>query len=178
MDIDPFLDKLRSALRASAELGGEEGRLAAERVGVALEPAARLAIMEAVTQAAAEISSELPSGAIGVRLAGQGLGFEFQPGPEGYPQPEPTPPADPDDPLTARITLRLPESVKTRAEECAAQAGVSLNSWVLTVLREASSDTGWTARINLAGVPFLQGHGPFDPGRPGRRPGNRMQGWV
>ena len=179
MNIDPYIEKLRASLRAAAELGGDEGRAAAERVGTALEPAARLAIMEAVTQAAAEISSELPSGSVGVRLAGEGLGFEFHGGAESYPEPEPAPAADADDPLTARITLRLPDVVKTRVEECASQSGVSLNSWILGVLREATSESGWTARINLGGSPFLNLHaGMFDPGKPGRRPGNRMQGWV
>lgn len=180
MNIDPYIEKLRASLRAAAELGGPEGRAAADRVGVALEPAARLAIMEAVTQAAAEISSELPSGSVGVRLAGEGLAFEFHRGAESYPDPAPpSAAADEDDALTARITLRLPDAVKTRVEECAAGAGVSLNSWILTVLREASSESGWTAMLNLGGAPFLNLHGvPFDFGRPGKRPGNRMHGWV
>lgn len=180
MNIDPYIERLRSSLRAAAELGGQEGRDAAERVGIALEPAARLAIMEAVGHAAAEISSELPSGTVGVRLAGEGLEFEFHRGADSYPEPPPPPAPDADDALTARITLRLPESVKTRVEECAADAGVSLNSWILTVLREASGESGWTARINLGGTPFINVHGlPFDFGMPGgKRPGNRMQGWV
>lgn len=179
MNIDPYIEKLRGSLRAAAELGGQEGRDAADRVGIALEPAARLAIMEAVTQAAAEISSELPSGSVGVRLAGEGLEFAYHRGAESYPEP-PAPPSDTDDALTARITLRLPEGVKGRVEECAAAAGVSLNSWILTVLRQASGESGWTARINLGGTPFINFHGaPFDFGQPGgKRPGHRMQGWV
>ena len=179
MNIDPYIEKLRASLRAAAELGGQEGRDAAERVGIALEPAARLAIMEAVTQAAAEISSELPSGSVGVRLAGEGLEFQYHRGAESYPEP-PAPAPEEDDALTARITLRLPEAVKGRVEECATSAGVSLNSWILTVLREATGESGWTARIDLGGTPFINFHGsPFDVGKPaGKRHGNRMQGWV
>ncbi len=181
MNIDPYIEKLRASLRAAAELGGDEGRAAAERVGTALEPAARLAIMEAVTQAAAEISSELPSGAIGVRLAGEGLEFQFNRGPESYPEPPAPPAADEDEALTARVTLRIPEAVKARIEEFAAAAGVSLNSWIVNALRQATQGTGFSARIDLGGgQPFIDVQGfPFnDLGRPGKRHGNRMHGWI
>jgi hypothetical protein len=179
MNIDTYIEKLRDSLRAAAELGGDEARQAADRVGVALTPAARLAIMEAVTQAAAEISSELPSGSVGVRLEGEGLRFDFQHGAESYPQPPAAPADDEDDSLTARITLRIPESVKTRVEECAGNAGVSLNSWITTVLREASQDSGWSARINLGGVPVVDVQAPWaEWAKPGKRSGTRLQGWI
>ena len=178
MNIDTYIEKLRESLRAAAELGGDEAKQAADRVGVALAPAARLAIMEAVTQAAAEISSELPSGSVGVRLEGEGLQFDFHHGAESYPQPPAAPADDEDDSLTARVTLRIPESVKARVEECATTAGVSLNSWITTVLREASTTPGWSARINLGGIPFVDVQAPWAEPRPGRRSGTRMQGWI
>lgn len=181
MNIDPYIERLRSSLRAAAELGGQEGRDAADRVGVALEPAARLAIMEAVTQAAAEISSELPWGSVSVRLEGEGLDFQFHRGAESYPEPPAPPAAEEDDALTARVTLRLPENVKARIEEFAASAGVSLNSWIVNALREATQPTGFSARIDLGGgQPFIDLQGfPFgDFGKPGKRHGNRMHGWI
>jgi hypothetical protein len=179
MNIDTYIEKLRESLRAAAELGGDEAKEAAERVGVALAPAARLAIMEAVTQAAAEISSELPSGSIGVRLEGDGLQFDFHHGADSYVQPPAPPSDDEDDSLTARITLRIPEAVKTRVEDCATNAGVSLNSWITTVLREASQASGWSARINLGGVPFVDVQAPWaEWAKAGRRSGTRLQGWI
>ena len=38
---------------------------------------------------------------------------------------------------TARVTLRLPESVKARAEEAAGRDGVSVNSWLVRAVVQA-----------------------------------------
>ena len=48
---------------------------AAERLTFALDPAARLALMEAISQAAAEITAEMPTGGVDVRLNGRELDF-------------------------------------------------------------------------------------------------------
>ena len=62
----------------------------------------------------------------------------------------PPPTDDPfDDGGTARLTVRLPESLKERAEAQAAQDGLSVNAWVVRAVHAA-----------LRGV---------DPGRPGPR---------
>ena len=61
MDITPYVDSLRRDLVAAAESGGEETRAAAERLALALDPATRLALMEALSHAAAEITAELPA---------------------------------------------------------------------------------------------------------------------
>src|SRR6478736_4766476 len=53
MDITPYIDSLRRDLVAAAEAAGPDTRQAAERLTFALDPAARLALMEAVSQAAA-----------------------------------------------------------------------------------------------------------------------------
>ena len=39
-----------------------------------------------------------------------------------------------DEAFTARITLRLPESLKVRLEAAAAREGVSVNTWLVQVL--------------------------------------------
>ena len=52
------------------------------------------------------------------------------------PPPPPAPPA-PDDDNQSRITLRLPESVKVRAEEAANAIGQSLNGWLVDAVRDA-----------------------------------------
>ena len=59
MDITPYIDSLRRDLLAAADASGPEARETAERLTYALDPAARLAVMEAVSQAAAEITAEL-----------------------------------------------------------------------------------------------------------------------
>src|SRR3954453_16518422 len=122
MDITPYVDSLKRDLLAAAEAAGPESRATAERLTYALDPAARLAMMEAISQAAAEITAELPSGGVDVRLDGRDLAFVGD-APSSVPQPPP-PPApssfeEDEDGGLARITLRIPESVKTKAEEMA-----------------------------------------------------------
>ena len=71
MDITPYVESLRQDLIAAAEAGGPEAKAAAERLTLALDPAVRLALMDALSQAAAEITSELPAGSVDVRLRGR-----------------------------------------------------------------------------------------------------------
>ncbi|HUO11929.1 MAG TPA: hypothetical protein VMU37_04150, partial [Caulobacteraceae bacterium] len=71
MDTTALIDSLRQDLTRAAEVGGDEAKVAAERLLLALEPALRLTLMDALSQAAAEISEQLPGVAIDVRLKGR-----------------------------------------------------------------------------------------------------------
>lgn len=184
MDITPYVDSLRRDLASAAEAGGAEAKAAAERLALALDPAMRLALMDALSQAAAEITSELPAGSVDVRLRGREPEFvvEVPTMPMAAPAAPtpPTPPAPPEpeddeDGAVARITLRIPESLKTKAEELAARSGHSLNTWLVTTIRNATrSERAINVDIDLSSIPFL---GESHPGFP-RRPGRRMTGWV
>lgn len=177
MDITPYIDSLRRDLVAAAETGTDEVRAAAERLALALDPATRLALMEAISQAAAEITAEMPAGSVDVRLNGRELDFVVAtPAPQAA-APATPPPTDEvdDDGAVARITLRIPESVKTRAEELAARGGHSLNTWLVNVVRAATTqDQAINVDIDLSSIPFLGD--PF--GRGGHRGNRRMTGWV
>ena len=192
MDITPYVDHLRRDLLTAAEGAGEELRSAAERLGFALDPAARLALMEAISQACSEITAEMPAGGVDVRLDGRDLAFVVDVPTAGPPVPPapPTPPLppDPEDETesggTARITLRLPESVKAKAEDAAADAGQSLNTWLVSVIRAATRPGGINVDIDLSSLPQLLGDNfPFGSGGPpgsgrGRTSSKRMNGWV
>jgi hypothetical protein len=181
MDITPYVDTLRRDLVAAAETGGDELRQAAERLAYALDPSARLALMEAISHAAAEITAELPEGSVDVRLSGRELDFVVQmpaapvaPVPPTPPTP-PTPPSPEDDGDLARITLRIPESVKARAEDKAAAAGQSLNTWLVNVIRGATAEHAINVDIDLSSIPFVG----YDPFAGSRKPGSRrMTGWL
>jgi hypothetical protein len=158
MDITGLVDSLRQDLRRAAEVGGEDVRSAAERLLLALDPALRLTLMDALSQAATEIGDALPGVTIDVRLKGREPAFVV----EGAP---PAPPAEeafePDDgEATARITLRLPEALKGRAEALAARRGQSLNTWLVAAARAAADG------------PRSSGPSHHD------RPGRRVQGWA
>lgn len=181
MDITPYVERLRHDLAQAVAAGDEQVRDAAERLTLALDPSMRLALMEALSQAAAEITSEMRAGSVDVRLTGRELEFVVEH--EAPVAPMATAPQQPvdeeeDDGATARITLRLPESVKARAEELAAKTGSSLNTWIVNVLRTATREGAINIDIDLSSIPFLDGNDPFGPGRGGRRGGRRMTGWI
>ena len=64
-------------------------------------------------------------------------------------------PEEVDDGNLARITLRLPESVKAKAEDRAAEAGQSLNTWLVNVVRAASRDGAINIDVDLSSIPFF-----------------------
>ncbi len=177
MDITPYVDSLRRDLVAAAESGSDEIKAAAERLSMALDPAARLAFMEALSHAAAEITAELPAGTVDVRLNGRELDFVVTapvsaPAPPNPPRP-PSPEDFADDGNLARITLRIPESVKARAEEFAARSGQSLNTWLVSLVRAATSDEAVNIDIDLSSIPFGDAFGK------GKGSGSRrMTGWI
>ncbi len=183
MDITPYVDSLRRDLVAAAETGDDDVKRAAERLSFALDAAARLAFMEVVSQAAAEITAELPAGGVDVRLNGRELDFVVHAPSVATPPSPPAPPVPPspdaedfEEGSLARITLRIPESVKARAEEKAAKAGQSLNTWLVNVVRAATSDSAINVDIDLSSLAFLDNFDPFGgKGKPGTR---RMTGWL
>ena len=179
MDITPYVDHLRRDLAAAAEAGGPEIAQAAERLAMALDPAARLALMEAISQAASEITAEMPAGGVDVRLNGRELDFVVDVAPTAPAPPQPPAPPTPgeleEEGGLARVTLRIPESVKTRAEELAASSGHSLNTWLVQVIRAATRENAMNVDIDLSSIPFFGGNDPFG----GKGRGNkRMSGWV
>jgi hypothetical protein len=168
MELSPYVARLRGDLMDVAAGAGEDVRAAAERLTLALDPAVRMVLLEALTEAAAAISGDLDADAIDVRLVGRDPEFvvtHLAPtlaAPAPPPPPAPPEPPEPDDGGLARITVRLPETLKIRAEEQAAQSGQSLNAWIVDALR-AGVDGG----PGLAAAVAKRA-----------RVGTRVQGWV
>ena len=180
MDITPYVESLRADLVAAAEAGGPEAKESAQRLALALDPAVRLALMDALSQAAAEITSELDAGSVEVRLRGREPQLVVDVPTVPVPLATPAPAAsaadddgEDDDGVLARITLRLPESVKYRAEELATKGGHSLNSWIVNVVRAATRQRAVDVDIDLSSLSVETA------GLPGRNRGpRRMTGWV
>jgi HicB family len=87
--------------------------------------------------AALELSGQLESGRIQVRIAGGDPELVLVRDEETAPSSEPA-----DEAFTARITLRLPESLKARLEAAAAREGVSVNTWLVHMLHHAAEPRG------------------------------------
>jgi hypothetical protein len=182
MDLTPYVDGLRRDLLAAADAAGPDARAAAERLSYALDPSTRLALMEAISQAAAEITAELPAGGVDVRLNGRELEFGVHVEPPAVPLAQPTAPEeeDEDDGPIARVTLRLPEAVKTRAEEYAARSGNSLNTWLVNVIRAATREGAINVDIDLSSLPqaINDAMAGLDQLGAHARKGKRMTGWL
>ena len=145
MQIQPHVEELQRQLVNAAAPGGEAAEELAGRLITALEPSARLAILEALSEAAGEITRELAPGSVDVRLRGREIDFVVsrpaaEPavvGDHASSGPVPTAADDADDAATSRTTLRLPDAVKARAEQAAAAEGVSLNTWLVRAITAA-----------------------------------------
>jgi hypothetical protein len=166
MDLTPYVEQLRRELVASAEVGGDEARALAERLTAPLEASLRLALLSALSSAAEEITSQMAPGAVDVRLRGGDLGFVVTapPAPEHVVEsaPAPAPAAEADEGATARITLRVPEQLKSRIEDAAAREGFSVNTWL--------------TRAVTRGLEPGEGSGAAAKGR--KWSGQHYSGWV
>lgn len=125
METDPFVRAIQDDLEAAVATGDEAVAKATERIARTIEASLRLHLLDAVGQAALELSQQLPTGRIDVRLAGRDVQLVFV-GEEA-----PSPAAESDDASTARLTLRMPEGLKQRVETAATNEGVSTNAWLV-----------------------------------------------
>src|SRR5215218_4954264 len=106
MDLTPYLEALRADLAAAAAPAGPETTRAAELLGHALEASARLALLEAISDAAAEITTRLTEASVEVRLRGREADLvvtQHAPSPPVPPTP-PAAPAPPDSGDLSRLT--------------------------------------------------------------------------
>jgi HicB-like protein involved in pilus formation len=133
MQLEPHVEALRRELASLASLGDENVAAAGERLSQALGSTLGLRLLEVLSEAALEVSAQLPSGHVEVRLAGQepSLVYVESEGAAAGPAAE--------DRLTARITLRLPESLKASLEAAASREGVSVNTWIVKALARGLS---------------------------------------
>ena len=134
MQLEPHVEALRAELASLASLGDEHVAAAGERLSQALGSALALRLLEILSEAGLEVSSQLPSGHVELRLAGQEPSLVYV---EAEDSAAPTA----EDGLSARITLRLPESLKASLEAAASREGVSVNSWIIKALARGVSST-------------------------------------
>ncbi|SDP39240.1 HicB family protein [Klenkia soli] len=146
MDLSQYVDALGAHLRTTAAAGTEQTQATARLLADTLEPAVRLAVTDALAAMAAEVTAALDGASVDVLIRGRDPEVVVtQEAPAAAAAPEA--PAGDDDGSVARISLRLPESLKGRAEAAAAEAGVSLNTWLVrAVAGGLQSPTSTTQR--------------------------------
>lgn len=156
MDLTPYIESLREDLATTASAGDEQTRRAAAVLSAALEPAIRLAVMNALSDLAAEVTAALDDHVVEVRLAGRDVQVAVTytgthaDSARRDPEPEeqlPPPTGGDSAENISRMTVRLFEQIKNQAEQAAAAQGVSLNTFVSQAVQGAlhrkMRDKGW-----------------------------------
>jgi HicB family len=131
MEVDGYVQAVSEDLARVAAVGDESTARAADLLAVALESSLARRLQEALAEAALELSAQLDQGHVELRVAGGDLELVH------IDDVEPAPAEAADEVFTARITLRLPESLKSRLEATAATHGVSVNTWLVQALNRA-----------------------------------------
>ena len=217
MDLSPYIESVRAGVANASSLADEQTQHIAERLGTAVESSTRLALIQALSDATGTISAELAPSSVELRMVGVDPEFVVtlqsgeaeptllmpEPGGdrEGTEEPSTT---EADDEPVARITLRLPQSVKARVDEMASSEGISTNAWLIRAVMDALSErTGsrpeWPQpprppmppppNVIFGGSGPFGPHGVFGPGgvfgerpmKPGHgepRSRGNVQGWV
>src|SRR5690348_10704903 len=141
MDLDDYARHWTDQLSTVTALADERTREIAAALGGSSAAAARLVLLEALTEAAAEIPESLldspGSHAVYVTLDGSQAHLDVR----ASAPVEPVTVADEGD-ASARVTVRMPERLKTDLDAAADRDGVSLNSWIVRALSAAASRDG------------------------------------
>jgi hypothetical protein len=166
MDLQPYVEALQADLASAAAAGTPEAQSTASLLAVALEPAVRLCLLEALSAMAAEITDQTGTTQVELRMRGRepevvvatadpaAFAAPIVPPPPGGPSSSSTSSDDEEDRGTARLTLRMPDQMKAGAEQRAAAEGLSLNAWLVRVIANA-----------LRPAPFDRPALPHDRGR-------------
>jgi hypothetical protein len=136
MQLQPVVNSVQAALAGQGPLAGGDVAVeeAIDHLVRALGPAIRQAAMELAEQVAYEVRAQLPDRIVDVVLTDGDPTLRITEAPAT---------ADPsaNEDLDARITLRIPPSLKTLIEDAAETAGASVNGWVLDALSKRARKT-------------------------------------
>jgi hypothetical protein len=142
MKMSLVVEGLRSDAISVGELGNDTVAEVAERIADLIGRSVPARILDLLSDVAAELSADLPDGHVEIRVAGDdvelsyledelmpdaGAGAGSGSGGDGAAE------------LSARISLRLSESLKTRVEEEAAGEGFSVNAYIVRTLERGVS---------------------------------------
>ncbi len=131
MQLEGYVQALREDLARIAAVGDDTTARAADALSMALESSLGRRLQEALAEAALELNAQLKAGRVEVRVAGRDPELIY------IDDAEPAAAETTDEALDARVTLRLPDSLKARLEAAAAAHRVSLNTWLVQTLTRA-----------------------------------------
>lgn len=130
MHVQPIINSVRAALLSNGSLSSADPTVEAAlgQLVEALGPALRMAALELAEQAAGEVRAQLPDHTVDVVLNDGDPTMRISEGPAVSSDRVQSEEFD------ARITLRLPPSLKQLIEDSAGNTGDSVNAWVVEAL--------------------------------------------
>ena len=129
---------LELILRSAAEMVGcPAGMILLQPQAPPLDSALRLALLEALSDAAEEITRELAPRSVEVRLRGRDPEFTVSSGVEELPEQVAAVPEADEDGGTWRVSLRMPDSLRSAVEASARADGLSVNAWLVRAVAAA-----------------------------------------
>lgn len=160
MELRSHVAQVRTQLETAAALGDDRAREVAAALSAAAEPAVHLALVSALSAAADEITAALldapTASTVTARVADGEVRFDVR-----YEDEAPVPPPDDAD-ASARISLRLGETLKADIESAARAEAVSVNTWLVRAASAALAGSRGTGRNS----------------RQHSRDAHRITGWV
>jgi hypothetical protein len=151
MQIEGYIQALREDLVRMASLGDETTSRAAELLSVAIEASLARRLQDVLAEAALELNAQLDAAHVEVRIAGRDPELVLVREDGSISEPV-------DEAFSARITLRLPESLKQRIESAAAREGGSVNTWLVQALQR-SVESRSSRSMSVGGRNRLTGYG-------------------
>lgn len=142
MKMSLVVDGLRSDVVSVGELGDDTVAEVADRIAEVLGRSIPSRIFDLLSEVAAEVSAALPDGRVEVRVAGDDVDLAYvedASAPDGGPEGGDEDNRERDRDMSARITLRLSETLKARVEDGAARAGISVNAFIVRTLEHGAS---------------------------------------
>ncbi|MDR6414989.1 histidine kinase [Pseudarthrobacter sulfonivorans] len=155
MQLNQYVTAVQHQLDVAAAAGGQDALALSERLTPALESSLRLVLLEALSDAASEMTLELAPASVEVRLRGRDPEFvvtnppaasDFEAVTAGSSQHARQAPEEFDGASSSRTTLRLPDHLKQQVEEAAGLEGLSVNSWLIRAVADALTGRNSTQR--------------------------------
>lgn len=134
MQLSHAVTKLESAVETQLRVAGAEIAEAGTHLMAALMPAINQTMMDVVSMAVAEISSQLDTQTIDIKLVDGDPELVVNEDHAAVRPPPPPPPPGSGEVDEARITVRLPSYLKDLISNEAESVGDSINSYVVDVL--------------------------------------------
>ena len=154
MDLASHVTALRLALEETAA-DDEAVQGLAHRMAATQGPALQLQLLDLLGEVALEVSPQLPDGRLDLQLVGRDAVLVYRA--DERPSVGPATPVD-EGSETSRLTVRMPEALKSAIESAADAENVSTNTWLVAAARLRLSPSGTSTSTPVTSKKRITGY--------------------